>query len=245
MRKILLSCLFALALVLLPGLTRPAQAAEQPRVGIVRTASTRLNVRSSPSLSGSVLTGLNKGSYVTLVTKSGDWWKVEYSAGRYGWCHADYMEPVSSRVAAVSTDGARLNIRKGPSTSYGILGQFTDGASVTVLASSDGWAKVLYYGSKIGYVSETYLRYGDAGTVPSAVTLSVPRYSQTDARWANIRLGNSRYTIGSAGCTTAAMAMVETAVRGYTVTPAMMVKEVSYSSSGNLYWCERSQNNLQ
>ena len=234
MRKFLFFCLFALTLVLLPGMLQPTFGAEAPQVGTVNTVSSRLNVRSSPSLSSSVLTGLEKGSYVTLVSKSGAWWKVEYSAGRYGWCHEDHVKPVTVKNATVSAEGSRLNIRSGPSTSYAIRSQYADGSSVLVLSSSGGWAKVLYGGTKVGYVSETYLRYASAGK--TAVTLSVTRYSQTDSRWANLRLGSSRYTIGTAGCTTTAMAMVETAVRGYTVTPAMMVKEVSYSSSGNLYW---------
>lgn len=235
MRKLLISCLFALALVFLsPGLIQRTQASETAKAGTVTTAQTRLNVRSSPSLSGAILTGLNRGSTVALVSKSGDWWKVEYAAGRYGYCSDDYISVLSTKTARVSADGYRLNIRTGPSTGYAIASQFSDGASVTVLSSSGGWAKVLYGGTKIGYVSEEFLSYPSSGY--NAVRLSVPRYSQTDSRWANLRLGNSWYTIGSAGCTTTAMAMVESVVRGYTVTPATLVKELSYSSSGNLYW---------
>lgn len=237
MRKILLSCLFALALVLvLPVFSLSSQGAETAQAGIVRTAQTRLNVRSSPSLSGSVVTGLSKGSYISLISKSGDWWKVEYAAGRYGWCSDDYIETVSVKTATVSADGFRLNIRSGPSTLYGILSQFADRSSVKVLSSSGGWAKVLYGGSKVGYVSEEFLAYSTPSAGYSAVTLSVPRYAQNDSRWANVRLGNTHYTIGQIGCTTSAMAMVETSVRGYTVTPAAMAKELSYSSSGSLYW---------
>ncbi len=237
MRKILISCLFSLAMLLvLPVFSVSTQAAEVAQAGIVRTAQTRLNVRSAPSLSGSVLTGLNKGSYISLVSKSGDWWKVEYASGRYGWCNDDYIETIATKTATVSADGFRLNIRSGPSTSYRILSQFGDGASVKVLASSNGWAKVLYGGTKIGYVSEDYLRYKTTASGYSAITLSVPRYDQNDSRWANVRLGNTRYTIGQIGCTTSAMAMVETSVRGYPVTPATMAKELSYSSSGSLYW---------
>ncbi len=235
MRKLLISCLFALALVFIsPGLIQRAQASELAKAGTVTTSQTRLNVRASPSLSGTILTGLPKGSTVALVSKSGDWWKVEYASGRYGYCNDDYITTLSTRSATVSADGYRLNIRTGPSTAYRIASQFSDKASVTVLSSSGGWAKVLYAGTKIGYVSEEFLIYSSSGY--AAVKLSVPRYSQTDSRWANIRLGNSWYTIGSAGCTTTAMAMVETTVRGYTVTPATLVKELSYSSSGNLYW---------
>lgn len=235
MRKLLISCLFALALVFIsPGLIQRAQASQTAKAGIVTTAQTRLNVRSSPSLSGTILTGLDKGTTVALVSKSGDWWKVEYASGRYGYCNDDYIQTLSTKTATVSADGYRLNIRTGPSTSYRIASKFSDGASVTVLSSSGGWAKVLYGGTKIGYVSEEFLIYPSSGY--AAVKLSVPRYSQTDSRWANIRLGSSWYTIGTAGCTTTAMAMVETTVRGYTVTPATLVKELSYSSSGNLYW---------
>ncbi len=236
MRKLLISCLFALALVFIsPGLVQRAQAAETAKAGTVTTAQTRLNVRSAPSLSGTILTGLPKGSTVALVSKSGDWWKVEYAAGRYGYCSDDYITTLSAKTATVSADGYRLNIRTGPSTSYSVASQFADRSSVTVLSSSGGWAKVLYAGIKIGYVSEEFLIYPSASGY-AAVKLSVPRYSQTDSRWANVRLGSSWYTIGTAGCTTAAMAMVETTVRGYTVTPATLAKEMSYSSSGNLYW---------
>lgn len=235
MRKLLISCLFALALVFIsPGLIQRAQASETAKAGTVATAQTRLNVRSSPSLSGSILTGLNRGSTVALVAKSGDWWKVEYAPGRYGYCNDDYIKPLSTKTATVSAEGSRLNIRSGPSTSYRIDSQFADQSSVTVLSSSGGWAKVLYSGTKIGYISEAFLIYPSSGY--AAVKLSVPRYSQTDSRWANLRLGNSWYTISTAGCTTTAMAMVESTVRGVTVTPGTLAKELSYSSSGNLYW---------
>jgi uncharacterized protein YgiM (DUF1202 family) len=215
MKKYLYSFLFALVLMVSFFGAEPAQAAEtSEKAGIIRTSSTNLNVRSSPSLSGSILTGLPKGSYVTLVSKSGSWWKVEYAQGRYGYCSADYIETVPVQTATVYVSGSRLNIRSGPSTSYAILSQYADRASVTVLSSAKGWAKVLFGGTRIGYVSETYLSYSStsAPSGNSAVVLSVPRYAENDARWASVRLGSSRYTIGQIGCTTSAMAMVETAV---------------------------------
>lgn len=234
MKKFLMSCLVAFALaVFLPGFLTRTEAAETPQAGIVRTASTRLNVRSGPSTQNAVLTGLEKGSYVTLISKSGNWWKVEFGAGRYGYCSADYIEPIQSYTETVCADGSRLNIRSGPSTGYSILSQYADGSTALVLSSSGGWAKVLFAGVRIGYVSEAYL---GSSSVYTAVSLSVPRYAQNDARWASVRLGSSGQTIGQIGCTTCSMAMVETAVRGYTVTPSAMASELSYSSSGTLYW---------
>ena len=235
MRKILFLGLFALTLVFLsPGLVQKAHAAEASRAGTVVTAQTRLNVRAAPSTSSTILAGLPRNGIVTLISQSGNWWKVEYAAGRYGYCHKDYIAPLPTQTATVSADGSRLNIRTGPSTGYRVTSQYRDGASVIVLSSSGGWARVLYEGTKTGYVSEAYLRTHSSGK--GAVTLSVPRYSQTDSRWADVRLGNSPYTIRTAGCTTTAMAMVESTVRGTTVTPGALAREVRYSSSGDLYW---------
>lgn len=236
-KKRILSLLFALLLTgALVGFTPSAKAAETARAGIVRTQSTRLNVRSSPSLSAPILTGLNRNSYVTIHGGEGDWWKVEYANGRYGWCHKDYVQTVSVTAAVVSADGYRLNIRSGPSTSYRVLSQFSDKSKVTVLSSSNGWARVLFDATRTGYVSEQYLRYAHSSDMSPSVVLSVPRYAQNDPRWASVRLGATRYTIGQIGCTTSAMAMVETCLRGYTVTPDAMARELSYSSGGSLYW---------
>ena len=47
------------------------------RAGGVTTQSGRLNVRSGASTGSAVVASLNKGSYVTLMSKSGSWWRVE------------------------------------------------------------------------------------------------------------------------------------------------------------------------
>lgn len=49
-----------------------------------------------------------------------------------------------------------LNIRKGPSTSYEILGTFNTGDKINVYSITDGWAKISY-NSGIAYVSAKYI----------------------------------------------------------------------------------------
>ena len=51
--------------------------------GIVSTESGRLNIRNSAG--GYVITSVPKGSYLALIEKSGDWWIVEYSEGKFGY----------------------------------------------------------------------------------------------------------------------------------------------------------------
>jgi uncharacterized protein YgiM (DUF1202 family) len=86
MRRTLSVLLCALALVGVLGISAEAQASSN-RAGLVSISSGRLNVRTAPSTGASVVASLAKGSYVTLVSKSGDWWKVEYAGGKYGYCH--------------------------------------------------------------------------------------------------------------------------------------------------------------
>ena len=215
-----------------------AQAATADAIaGQVTTASTGLNVRSSATTSSSIVTELRKGSFVTLLEKSGSWWRVEYAQGRYGYCHGDYITPVSGTVARVATQSTGLNVRSGAGTSYSRVGYLEKGETVIVLSDSNGWSRILYHGSKTGYASSQYLS-GSSGNTGStgAVTLNVPDFKQTDSRWANVTLGSSGQTMARIGCATTAVAMMESYRTGTTIYPNAMAKQLRYTSSGALYW---------
>lgn len=64
----------------------------------------------------------------------------------------------------------------------------------------------------------------------------MPSFKQTDSRWSDIKIGTQGDTVKSSGCTTTALSMTESFHLGKTVTPADMVKKLSYSASGMLYW---------
>ncbi len=203
--------------------------------GIVTTSGGSLNVRSSASANAQILTTLPKGSYITVISKSGSWWKVEYASGKYGYCSSTYITPISSEAAKVSTSGSSLNVRTGPSVSYSVKSKLANGKTVIRLSEYNDFTKILYNGKYTGYVSSRYLKkYTDSGT--SSVYLSVPNYKQTDSRWASVTLGSSGKTIGSIGCTTTALAMLESYRTGTSITPSAMSKKLTYSSSGSLYW---------
>ena len=204
--------------------------------GIVATSSGNLNVRAAQSTSSSVVASLAKGSYVTLLSKSGNWWYLEYADGKYGYSHADYINTLpSSAAASVNITSGTLNVRAGAGTSYAVAGSLSKGKWIVVLSESNGWSKILYQGTKVGYVSSQYIKKQGSGSY-SAISLNVPDYKQTDSRWANVTLGSSGQTIRSIGCTTTALAMTESYRLGYTIYPDTMSKKLSYSSSGSLYW---------
>ena len=219
--------------ILSTGTTAQAATLESA-AGIVATSSGNLNVRSSASTAASVVASLAKGSYVTLISQSGNWWRVEYADGRYGYCHANYISRVSgSTSATVNTASSNLNVRSGAGTSYKVTGSLAKGKIVVVLSESNGWSRVLYNGVKTGYVSSQYLSKTSGS---DSIQLALPNFKQTDSRWANVLIGNSGKTIGRIGCTTTAIAMMESYRQGKTIYPDAMSKQLSYSSSGDLYW---------
>ena len=202
--------------------------------GVVSTESGRLNVRNTASSYGTVVTALKKGSYVTLVSKSGSWWKVEYDDGKYGFCHEDYIEVVSDNAATVATKNGNLNVRSGAGKSFPVIGAVAKDEAVVILSSNGYWARVLYDGTKTGCVSADYLSAIQKGY--GAVYLSVPDFKQTDSRWANVKIGSSGKTIGRIGCVTSGIAMIESYRSGEDIYPDAMSRRLSYDYSGNVYW---------
>lgn len=207
-------------------------AALDSKAGIVSTSGSRLNVRSSGSTGAAVVTTLAKGSYVTLISQSGSWWRVEYAKGKYGYCHEDYIASVASSAATVMTRSSSLNVRSGAGTSYAKVGSLAKGETVIVLGSVNGWSRILYHGTRTGYVSSQYL----SSSAYSAVSLGVPSFKQTDSRWANKVIGSSGKTFAQIGCATTAIAMMESFRTGTTIYPDSMAGKLSYTASGSVYW---------
>lgn len=227
--------LFVLALALLAvfgASPRANAAAMDSKAGAVTTASGRLYVRSAPSSTAPVVTSLNKGSHITLLSRSGDWWQVEYAKGQYGYCHASYITIIQGSPTQVATGSGNLNVRSGPGTSYAKTASLPKGETVILLTSSGDWSRILYHGTKTGYVSTRYLSAGGY----SAVSLAVPSFKQMDSRWAYKTVGSSGKTFAQIGCATTGIAMMESYRTGTTIYPDAMAQQLRYTASGSVYW---------
>ncbi len=235
--KRILSLILAIILtgmVFLPLKTQAANSSS--KAGAVDISGGKLNVRSSSSTNSAVVTSLEKNNFVTLIAKTGSWWRVEYAKDRYGYCHADYIAELSGSPMAVNIQSGSLNVRSGPSTAYAKTGSLSRGETVIVLSSSGTWKRILYHGTKIGYVSSQYLATTVTNSGYSPVSLKVPSYKQTDSRWANVIIGKSGRTIADIGCATTGIAMMQSYRTGTTIYPDTMSKKLSYTSSGSVYW---------
>ena len=59
-------------------------------LGVGTVTASSLNVRSGASTSASIIGSLTKGTTVTLLEKSGDWYKIKYGSTT-GWVSASYI----------------------------------------------------------------------------------------------------------------------------------------------------------
>lgn len=238
MKKIvsLILCVLIVMSVFTVFASNASAATSASRAGIVSTQSTSLAVRSSSSTSSTTLTMLPKGSYITLISKSGSWWYVEYAAGKYGYCYSSYITQVTQSFAAyVNITSGNLNVRSGAGTSYSIKGTLPKNTCIVVISQSAGWSKILYYGRNVGYVNSSYLKaYSSTQATYGAISLSVPKYSQLDSRWSGYPIGNS--TIRVIGCATTCLAMTESYRTGTTIYPNTMASRLTYTSGGAVYW---------
>ncbi len=232
--SIILTLIVIITIMFVPvksyGATLTSQA------GIVNVSSGKLNVRQRASVNSAVVKTLSDNSFITLISRSDDWFYVEYADGKYGYCHKNYIKLDSGRTATVQTRSTSLNVRSGGGTSYSVKDSVPRGEIVIILSTSNDWAKILYDGTKIGYVNSQYLSENSTSTNYSKISLNVPSFKQTDSRWANVKIANSGKTIAQIGCATTGISMMESYRHGKTIYPDAMSKKLSYSASGNVYW---------
>ena len=231
----IISFVFMLTVFILP---KSADASSiSAKAGVVSVSSGWLNVREEPTANSRAISTLKNGSNVTLLSKSGAWWRVQYGENLYGYSSATYIKEVTSTAKYVNISSGTLNVRSGAGSSYSKVGSLIKNEQVLVLSTSGSWSFVLYDGVKTGYVSSWYL--SDKQTQPvnyPAVSLKVPSFKQTDKRWASVKLGSSGKTIAQIGCATTGIAMMESYRTGTTIYPDAMSKKLKYTSSGSVYW---------
>lgn len=219
----------------------------------VTTHGARLNLRTGPSTSYDIITGLNNGTTVTVTGSSGNWYKVKTSSGKTGYVYGQYLrfsgDGVSYPVTAqVTQGGVPLNLRQKASTSSAILAKIPRGSRIQITGKYNSeWYSATYNG-KSGYVYGSYIIIsGGSGSSStsstsstssgySKVSLNVVLYDQYDPAWANLRLGNSSSTISSSGCVVCGLAQIESYLNNSRITPADMLKKLNFDSEGRVYW---------
>ena len=134
----------------------------------------KINVYHGPNTTTyAVAAQLPSGTKVSVLSSSKGWAKIKYN-GFVVYVQSKYISSTSTKASSsgssgsssstgsvryiYSSDGKKVNLRHGPSTTgYAVAAQLMPGTKVTLLSSSKGWAKVKYNGYTL-YVMTKYLR---------------------------------------------------------------------------------------
>lgn len=133
-----------------------------------------VNLRESPTGSGTVITGVAEGTKVDVLVKGIGWYKVRVN-GQTGYVSSKYLAAQaggSSQYAVVNNprNTQVLNLRETASTAAAVLGKYKNHTPVSVLQRGDTWCKV-QVGGKKGYMMTAYLKMTAA---PFAATVNNP-----------------------------------------------------------------------
>ena len=243
-------------------------------------ATRAVNVRSGPSTSYYILGSLEQNEMVMATGRVYDgWYEIQWGSYGYAYVAGNYLsyskyEPgycypnnrgVTLKVCPDCGDTyystTALNVRRGPSTKYSIVGSLNRGQKCTVVGKSGNWYKLLTADGSDAYASAKYLKLyaRQNGSTPS--TPSTPSYPRGNygtyyaTTGLNVRQGPSTkyrvvYTLdrGEAvtftGQTSGKWISVKTrtGVQGY-CSSLYLTQKGSYnpggSSQGNKYYCGR------
>jgi uncharacterized protein YraI len=170
------------ALVLAGTLASTGKAA--PSAGPEKlVTSAALNLRSQPSLSGSVLLVIPAGAQVGyLEAEQNGFTNVSY-AGSIGWAKSDYLSPVGSgggggwqgnpnnaAYRGQATTSSAVNMRNGGGMNYGVKLVVPAGAVVEVYDDYENYFWLVNYNGEYGWVHDDFLIMDGGGADMPAYT---------------------------------------------------------------------------
>lgn len=171
-----------------PTETMP-EATEAPTEPVnenMATVTDQLNVRSSPSTGAKIIGYLDPGTQVEII-KTETYMGVEWALIREGWIVLDYVEmnngsdakdpegdspaatepapsePVNTTKITGKVTANGLYIRKEPSKTGEVVGNYANGTTITILETKNGWGR-----TDKGWVSMTYV--STTGTTNNTTT---------------------------------------------------------------------------
>ncbi|MFN8371611.1 MAG: PA14 domain-containing protein [Anaerolineae bacterium] len=164
----------------LPGVSPtpiPAATAIPTGVTVRINAAVNLNVRSTPSTTGSILLRVNRGEVYPAVGRNGDGTWIQINAnGTVGWVTASFVVvtngvantlPVTSGTdtsSSIPLTGFTLvatstvNIRSGPGVNFGVMGRLPQLATANIVGrnANTTWWQINYAGI-VGWVSANFV----------------------------------------------------------------------------------------
>ena len=115
---------------------------------MVSVARDKVNMRSGPGLSYSILWELGQGYPLQVIDRKGGWLKIKDFENDVGWIHAKLV----NNKAHLVVKKQRINIRSKPGLTSRVLGKAEYGEVLRTLKQSNGWVQVKRESGLTGWV---------------------------------------------------------------------------------------------
>ncbi|MFC4077136.1 L,D-transpeptidase family protein [Salinithrix halophila] len=136
------------------------QPGVKPVTGKVIITATRANIRSKPSMAGSVVAQANKGTVIPLSGKVGNWYQVKLSSGKTAYVHDSVARkadsPPTNRRLTVTAELA--NIREKPSMAGKVLELAPKGTVLNSTGFSGHWHRIKLKSGRTAYIHQNVVR---------------------------------------------------------------------------------------
>ena len=121
-----------------------------------KVIANRLNVRSKPGISGTILDTLLRDTEVAILGIKDNWLKVQF-AQQQGYVHGDYIEILENSEPDYGLiNASKLNVRSQPNSQSSILGFLIRDTRVALLNKTGDWYEITFEGSP-GFIHSDYV----------------------------------------------------------------------------------------
>lgn len=147
---------------------------------VKNTADEFLNVRSGKGMSYDVLATIDKDDTATLLSPSGNWWKVKTKSGVVGYSYSKYLSKVNdtskddnkdttkdddNKLESMSGYGKVINcsslrLRKGASTNTKVVTTLSRGTMFKITGKQGNFYKIKTSKGTVGYLHKSYVNAG-------------------------------------------------------------------------------------
>ncbi len=185
-KKVVVPGIF-LAALSSPLFMEEAQAASITKYVEVNKGSV-LNVRVGPSVNTNIVTTLNTGTKVNVLSETNGWSKVNVD-GKTGYVSSTYLiTKQENSIKYVSINpSSTLNVRESASTKAKVLTKLKQNTKVEVVSESNGWSKIKVNGIN-GYVASEYIK---ADQTEEKKTTDTSNEQKTATKYVNVNTGSS------------------------------------------------------
>lgn len=166
-----------LSLFLMLG-SLPAIDTAQAESGSVSITATSLNVRQGPGLSYPLAGSVKQGEKYSILKQEGDWIQISLGGGKKGWVAEWFTsldkqaQPKASNTGYGSASGTvtadSLRVRKGPGTTFQVIGSLNSGQAVEILTSNNNWVEIKTQTIR-GWVSKEFIQSSSSNNSGTSV----------------------------------------------------------------------------